>query len=235
MSTYLWINLLSISIPFAFTFHPKIQFYKRWNALWPAIIFPAIFFIIWDIYFTDLKVWGFNPQHLTGINIFNLPIEEIIFFIAIPYASMFTYDVIRNLKIIIKTYYIKNILLSISLVLLILAILNIDKIYTSVTFFFTALFLLMHIWWFKSSYLNVFFISYLVIYLFPFLIVNGILTGSIISEPVVWYDNTQNLGIRILTIPIEDFIYGFLLYITNVTIYEKLLSRKNYTQLFVNN
>jgi len=231
MSTYLWINLIAISIPLIVTFHPRFKFYKRWNALWPAIILPALFFIIWDIYFTDLKVWGFNPQHLTGIYILNLPIEEIIFFIAIPYACMFTYDVIRQtLRVNINPNFLKSITYILSVILLITAIFNLDKIYTSLTFSLTAIFLLIHLIIFKSNYFVHFYIAYTIIYSFPFLIVNGILTGSIISESVVWYNNTENLGIRILTIPIEDFIYGLLLYLTNVTIYEKLLSRNKYQQ-----
>ena len=84
----------------------------------------------------------------------------------------------------------------------------------------------MHIFLFKSEYLNHFFIAYLVIYLFPFIIVNGILTGSGINEPVVWYNNLENLDIRIFTIPVEDFVYGLLLYLMNVTVYETILAGK---------
>ena len=47
--------------------------------------------------------------------------------------------------------------------------------------------------------------------LIPFIIINGFLTGSYTSEPVVWYNDVHNLGIRFLNIPIEDFIYSFLM------------------------
>ena len=50
-----------------------------------------------------------------------------------------------------------------------------------------------------------------IIALIPFIIVNGILTGGITPEPIVWYNNEENFGIRFLTIPIEDFIYNLLL------------------------
>ncbi|MFW5709998.1 MAG: lycopene cyclase domain-containing protein, partial [Bacteroidota bacterium] len=61
-----------------------------------------------------------------------------------------------------------------------------------------------------------------VIVLFPFLVVNGLLTGSWIQQEVVWYNNQENLGIRLFTIPVEDFVYGMELILLNVFIYEKL-------------
>jgi lycopene cyclase domain-containing protein len=62
-------------------------------------------------------------------------------------------------------------------------------------------------------------LAYLVI-LLPFFIVNGILTGTGLEEPVVWYNDNENMGVRLFTIPVEDTIYGFLLIGLNITLYE---------------
>ena len=102
---------------------------------------------------------------------------------------------------------------------------NLSRAYTGVTFIATSVFLLAHLFIFKSSYLGRFYFAYLIL-LVPFLIVNGILTGSLIEAQVVWYNEDENLGLRVLTIPIEDFVYGLLLILTNVTIYESLIRLK---------
>jgi lycopene cyclase domain-containing protein len=65
-SLYLWVNLLSIIPPLILSFHPKLQLNKRWSSLWPAILITAFFYIVWDMFYTHLGVWGFNPKYLLG-------------------------------------------------------------------------------------------------------------------------------------------------------------------------
>jgi lycopene cyclase domain-containing protein len=61
--------------------------------------------------------------------------------------------------------------------------------------------------------------------LIPFFIVNGILTGSFIEVPIVSYNNSENLGIRLFTIPIEDIGYAFSMLFGNLMIFETLKKR----------
>ena len=62
-------------------------------------------------------------------------------------------------------------------------------------------------------------------HLIPFFIVNGILTGTGIDGEVVWYNNAENLGIRLGTIPIEDSLYSLSLMLMNISIFEWLKGR----------
>lgn len=224
--TYLLVDLGAISIPFLFSFHPRLRFDKTWSAFLFGCTITTIFFIIWDIIFTDWGIWGFTPKYLLGIDVVNLPLEEWLFFICIPYACVFTY---HCLKILIKKDilgpYAKYISLALVLILVPVALFNLDKWYTSTTFLFLAAFLLAQLYLFKPSFLGRFYLSYLAILPF-FFITNGILTGSGIEDQVVWYNDLENLGIRIGTIPVEDSMYGLLMLMMNVVLYEYWLSRK---------
>ena len=51
---------------------------------------------------------------------------------------------------------------------------------------------------------------------------NGILTGSFIENEVVWYNNLENLNIRLFTIPIEDTVYAFTLILLNLFVMKSI-------------
>jgi lycopene cyclase domain-containing protein len=70
-----------------------------------------------------------------------------------------------------------------------------------------------------------FWFAYLV-HLIPFLVVNGVLTGAVTPEPVVFYNTNEIIGLRIITIPIEDTIYALTCLLIPITVMEYLLNRK---------
>ena len=219
---YLTLNFLSIIFPFLFSFYPKANFSKKWKYLRLAILITGILFVLWDIQFTKMGVWGFNPRYLTGINFFNLPIEEVLFFICVPYACVFTYEAInfrikKNLPEAIERY----ITFILVFYLLTSGLLNLSRWYTASTFLSCSLFIILLKIIIKPNYLGKFYVAFLFI-LIPFFIVNGILTGTGIEQEVVWYNDTENLGIRMGTIPFEDTFYGMLLILMNISLFEGL-------------
>jgi len=217
--TYLLVDFFCISIPFIFSFHPKLKFIKQWRHFVVPCLATASFFLIWDILFTCHGVWSFNSKKVIGIYFFNLPVEELLFFICIPYACLFTYHAI-SLFVKIKSYTKPTSIFSIFLILCLVltAVLHIKQLYTSVTFFLLAI-MFIFILFKKVNWLTHFYFSFLLI-LIPFFISNGVLTGSWIDAPVVIYNDRYNLGIRLLTIPLEDIFYGMLLFLMNVNGFE---------------
>lgn len=226
MYTYLLLNLFSISIPLWRSFDPRIALNKEWKALSVAIAIPAVIFISWDVLFTAWGVWGFNPRYLCGVYILGLPLGEWLFFICIPYACVFTYVA---LNYFIKKDVFGSVSKWISLVLIItLGVIGVStwgKAYTSTTFISLAIYIALLQYIIKVKYLGRFYLAFLVI-LIPFFIVNGILTGTGIEDQVVWYNDEENLGIRMLTIPVEDTFYGMLLILMNVSLFDWFRRKK---------
>lgn len=223
---YLAVNLFTISFPIIRSFEPRIKYASKWYALFPALILTGAFFLIWDHWFTLSGVWEFNPRYLLGFYIFQLPIEEWLFFITVPFACIFIYEVLIYFfpKDIFKSAGKPFVFVMIP-VLLLLALLNFDKMYTAVNFIVGAIALVIHWVIFKDKFLGRFLFAYLV-HLIPFILCNGVLTGGITPEPVVIYNNAENLGIRIWTVPIEDTIYSMTLLLMNVSLYEYFKKRK---------
>lgn len=229
--TYLVVNLLAISIPLLHSLHKKSHFYGKWKSLLPAIGVTSAFFLAWDVIFTKMGIWSFNSNLFIGLEILGLPFEEYLFFICIPFACVFTYEFF-NQKLSKYNAFIEKAgnVFSYLLIALFIGVLFIahDRLYTTVTaIFFIAFILYMQNSPF-SKHSGMVYLSYIPL-LLPFFFVNGTLTGSFTSEPVVLYNNLENLGIRWGTIPIEDAFYGLFLIQANILLFEyfKLYSATN--------
>ena len=131
--TYLVLDIASVLFPLALSFDKKVAFYKLWKYLFPAMVISGAFFILWDVLFTAQGVWGFNPKYITGINVFNLPIEEVLFFVCVPYSCVFIYEVFNAyVKRDVLGTCGKRISILISIISLIACILFYNKTYTIV-------------------------------------------------------------------------------------------------------
>jgi lycopene cyclase domain-containing protein len=224
--SYLLINIASISIPLLWSFERKVYFIKYWKEVLCAIFITMILFIPWDVYFTYKGIWGFNDTYLTGIRFFGLPIEEYLFFICIPYASIFTHVALKYYMPSDPSEKASNIFTFLVITfLLVLIFFGYSYWYTFSASVLALVVVVVLKFVIKSKNLGRYYFSYLII-LIPFFIVNGILTGSITSEPIVWYNDHENLSFRLGTIPIEDTVYGLSLLLINMSLYEFLKGKK---------
>ncbi|MBA4408061.1 MAG: lycopene cyclase domain-containing protein [Bacteroidota bacterium] len=223
--TYLILLIGSLAAPLALSFDKKVRYYKNLKYILPAILVTATIFWVWDIRFTAAQVWSFNSAYTVGLEMIGLPLEEWLFFIIIPYVCVFIYEV---LKFYLKPYEYANPFLAFSLFLIVgFALISYffrHQAYTFLTFLFSSVYLGITVIRNKfKPYITKFYFAYFVS-LIPFMIVNGILT----SLPVVEYNTTHILNIRILNIPIEDFSYFFLLLLMVTSIYEMLKKSELY-------
>lgn len=229
MPLYTAILFFSILIPLVLSFDRKVSFYKKWKTLIPATILIGAVYIYFDVQFVIDGVWGFNPEYHSNVVIFGLPAEEWLFFILIPYASIFIHYVLEayfpDFKI--SDTAVKLLSWTIIIVIATIVVLHLDKAYTRFNY---TLLVLALIWGLfdKTRILNRYYLSFLVI-MVPFFLVNSLLTGTMIEGEVVWYNNAETLGIRLGTIPMEDVGYAFSLMLLNLltmSLLQKLFERK---------
>lgn len=224
MSLYLWVILLAFAGPFALSFDKKVHFFTHWKSVFIGIFVVASVFIAGDELFTQWKVWGFNPDYILKIYFGNLPLEEVLFFIIVPYNCVFIHEVQKAYFPNLKLETLSNYFLPLfGLICLLLIIFNWGNYYT-VTYCTSSLLFSFFFYFKKMSWFPRFVLTYLISIL-PFLIVNGILTGMFTPAPVVWYNEAHIVGWRIVSIPIEDLFYNFSMLLPVIWIHESLLKR----------
>lgn len=223
--TYLILMIVSISVPLAQSFQTKKQYKNKIKYIIPAILITSAFFLIWDINFTEAKIWSFNSEYTIGTNIKGLPIEEWLFFLVVPYCCVFIYEIV---KVDLEKYEFANFFTVLSLFLIIvfglISYFYRHQLYTFLAFLLPSVYLAYIVLrnQFKQHITKFYFCYFFS--LIPLLIVYGILA----SLPLVEYNPAHILNIRIINIPVEDFTYFFLMLLMVITIYERLKEIKYY-------
>lgn len=221
---YLLLDAAALAGPVILSFDKKVRYIASWKNVILASLVISIPFLTWDILFTKYGVWGFNEDYIIGVALFGLPIEEILFFLIVPFACTFIYACFQYYLKEKNTYWIDMFVMSAAVVYIsLLMFINPTGWYTLTA---CVVSVPMLVWWMfqrKIKHIGITFVVSLV----PFLIMNGILTGFLTDEPIVWYNNHENVKIRIGTIPIEDVMYGMTLIVSVILLFETITRRKN--------
>lgn len=205
MSRYLLIDIIVLSIPLLFSFRQKTKFYRRIPYVVAAFLSVGSVFLAWDVWATSHGDWGFSAAYITGHHILGLPIEEILFFLMIPYSCLFIYENLicyfadRHLKI---PRVLNGLVAGASWIS---AVVFWHQNYTRTVLIFFGLFFLVTMFFDHVMLESLLFWAYMAITYFPFFVVNYLLT----APPIVWYDPQAIWGVRVTTIPLEDFCYSF--------------------------
>ncbi len=218
---YLYLDLFTLLGPLALSFDRRVAFYRLWRPLFLSMLVASGAYLIWDMLFTRWGVWSFNPAYLVGVYWQGLPIEEWLFFIVVPYATVFIYECYRSYDLPrLAPMWTSGLTYLLVGFLLIMGFAHLDRLYTSWTSFAMLGALVLHVWVHGYRYLGNAYIGW-GISLIPFFLVNGVLTAL----PVVRYNDAENMGLRLSTIPAEDPFYGFTLYLLVITGVELLRKR----------
>ena len=203
--------MLIILFPFLLSFKWKFKYYKFWKPLFASVSIVGLSYIIWDAIVTYRGDWAFNYKYLYGISILGLPIEEIMFFIVVPYSCIFIYE---NLNYFLKEKTIlfnKYFYYVIIVIFIIVGLIFYHQDYTILALFSCAFFFIIAIFFQPDILKSRNYWLYIAISMIPFVIFNYLLT----SIPIVTYNPIAIWGGdglwngRFFTIPIEDFFYNF--------------------------
>ncbi len=192
------------------------------NRSWPKFSAASIsislisgLFIIWDQFVTGWW-WKFNDGYTVGIKFGKLPIEEILFFLIIPWSCLVIWE---NLKKKVRNSSIKNIE----------AVVILGGSITGIAGLFNG-------WWYTAAVgggvAGTGLLSYLCdhwfrkkaawMFLGSVCVLTVIFNGYLTARPVVVYDPSVISELYIGTIPIEDILYGLILMSAVVMTYEYL-------------
>ena len=72
---------------------------RRWRRLALAVLPAVAVFFVWDLYAINQGHWWFDTSRILGIHLpGSVPLDEVLFFIAIPVASILTLEAVRSVK-----------------------------------------------------------------------------------------------------------------------------------------
>lgn len=202
---YTIIAFLVIAGPFALSFDDKVHFWTHWPAAFLALTLTGLLYLFWDSMVVRRGDWSFNPKFTGEFRLFHLPVGEILFFIAVPYACLFLFEVV-------KAYLPQGDLW----------ITNPASLYAGALVFVVAAWVFRHLGYtFLALSSVVIFLSTLALTapalagrlefwiwmglcFVAFSIVNGVYTAL----PTIFYNPKAIWGIKIGPIPLEDFFYN---------------------------
>lgn len=211
---YLIFDLLILTIS---TAGPVVMPAGRWPHLKPAAVAIALIglpYLVWDHIVTNWW-WSFNPQYILGWKLGVLPLEEILFFMVVPWGCLVIWE---NLKTRINgsvSSFWSWLLMSLGIVL---AVVSFTQAwwYTWTVMVLTSAVVLADLQtsrWLQQKAAMVF----LAMVVGLTLIFNGYLT----ARPVVEYNPQIMSSLRLGTVPIEDVHYGLILVGAVAVVYEK--------------
>lgn len=202
---YLLFNLLVFIPVFLLSLFTDVKPHKKWRSLLAAYTLVSIPFILIDYWATRSSLWSFNELYILSYRVLLLPSEEILFFLTVPFAMMYVWGVVRKhvKHKPMRTSFSLFLMAAISTVSITTLIIFANNTYTMMSTMLafvtvciiaaTKLVFDNRFWIFQIALLGI------------FVMANIILT----SMPIIIYNNAEIIGVKLSTIPIEDFFFNF--------------------------
>lgn len=204
--SYLYINLAIIMFPLVIAFEKKrIRYYSKMKSVAFSMFSVGLLFVGWDVLATSRGHWSFNATYLLGIRLLGLPLEEILFFVTTPFSCLFTYEALAYFLEDKKTLRLDKLLPLVGIAFALLSLGFLNREYTFLALLSVGLTILTAPKLVPHLFSSRLYWSYIAVTFALFFVFNFLLT----SLPIVEYSHLATTGLRLTTIPAEDFMFNF--------------------------
>ncbi len=199
------IPIVAALAPLVLSFDERVHFIQYWIPYVISVVVVGLIYLVWDVLAVRKGHWRFNDEYVGRRRFFDLPLGEYLFFVCIPYACLFLYEV--------GVAYLGNAQLFpwkgwwswiVGGMFLVGCWLVRDKGYTVLALFSAAVFFVLQGVFVPQLLGQTGFLFFLSLSTLGFLVVDGLYT----SLPTIFYNPEANTRLRVFTIPIEDFVYN---------------------------
>lgn len=84
------------TLPLELVLHTRVYARRRRLALTLAPVLAV--FVTWDALAIRAGHWGYDPRQTVGIQIGNVPVEELVFFLVVPVCSILALEAVRAVR-----------------------------------------------------------------------------------------------------------------------------------------
>lgn len=219
-SLYLLIDLAALIIALFFSFRPRASFRKEWKWLLPSIGVVAIPTLLVNAQLIRIGAWGYNQDHILGQFVYLLPIEEILYYLCVPYLAMLGYYFCRYYFPGTQLKYSGRIIAGVSAALcLIIAAAYLDHLFTLISFLGVSIFLAF-CFLRRPFWLGHLIISFSV-FSIAFILYNSTLGELNLIFPIFKYEAAETMDVFVNNMPIECLPYSLLVFGSIISIYER--------------
>jgi lycopene cyclase domain-containing protein len=204
--TYSLIAVAVLAGPLAASFDEHVRFWTHWPAAFTALVLVGALYLFWDALVVGRGDWAFNPKYTGTARLFGLPLGEYLFFLTVPYACLFLFEVVNRYAPDQRWFIVDSAWFFIPILVLAgTAAAFWRRRYTFLALMSAAAFLAVLALTFPQLAGQSRFWIWFALCFAAFLVVNGIYTAL----PTIWYSPRAIWGVRVGPIPVEDFFYNF--------------------------
>lgn len=221
-SEYLLFDLLILAAPLLVGAWKPAWFYDRLGAALRSTLLMAIPFVAWDAAVAG-RHWWFDERYTLGLELLGLPIEEIMFFVSVPLACLFTWEtLVKAPRAVARPglawlYPVAWLLVPVGLALIVHG-----EEYTGAAVLALGLAALLD----HALGVGLLLAPRAYVFFGVVLLLTAVFNGYLTGRPVVHYGEQYILGPRIGTVPVEDFIYGLALVWGTTVLYQRSQGRR---------